>query len=1029
MRILSIELGGFLSYSSPQSIDFTRANVFCISGPNGAGKSSILDGIVYALYGKIPRYAGRRINTEEDIINHNSDRLYLSLKFKVGDRTFLVKRELLRGRSQQANIYELINDKPMPLGVKRNKEVNALIENLLGMDYETFTRTVILPQNQIDRFLKPSSSEAFSERRQILQRLLGLDIYKEMKKLASQRCKDISKELQLIANRLEGELKIYNKEFIREIERKLKENERLLDSLEEERWAINKEIENLKEIINIFANLLLNQKNYQDISLRLKELSRYKEDADRLETVYQLQLEAIPLRNMIKEFSEKKTRLEALTKEKLEIEEKIEKYSIEVENEEKKTVDYQRYLEYAERLLGFTSLAGDIKTLELERQRINKARKDIEIREQNLFSMGKEIENIRSELEAYESKLNELRSELEERSKVWEELKGVVENVRILKSKELELIEYSERQEKLEKTKAELEEVTSIVEKDLDTLSRELESLEKAIDDSHIQRLIDSLSVGDTCPVCGNVITRFPERTREKENLEGLLALYQGKKKSWQESFERFSTLKVKLKQSLEEIDIIRNSTEILKKDIEEAKSNICRVLEKYFGVNYILDELYITARLEEDRKKLEDSFYSIEKKREVKAVQLKDKENLYKKEYEAICASKEELTKEEEELKEKERILLERVFESGMRWEDFLTRNFLKESQEIKSKYQILLDSSNKAISSYKASINSSRTRIEQINAEAKEIMDHLISLKEEIENMRQDISSRCQQVGITLEELIKIKVDKLHIERIKREYNELTIKQGILRDEISKLREALIKIGEDPDKPEKLSLVQDLYNSKLASLKELEEKIGIVSKEIGSLETQLKTAKENLSIAESLSDKKKELERKLNCYKVVDEALSENRFPEFLMREVMENIIDRASIQFSSLTQGRYSFSLASDDSADIVVNDNWYPAQKRKTYSLSGGESFLASIALAIAIAEEIRGKKSVDCLFIDEGFGSLDDTGLDNIVSALAELENSGIMIGVITHNKELASRFPYRIEVEKDARGSRVKGEW
>ncbi len=1029
MRILSIELGGFLSYSSPQSIDFTRANVFCISGPNGAGKSSILDGIVYALYGKIPRYAGRRINTEEDIINHNSDRLYLSLKFKVGDRTFLVKRELLRGRSQQANIYELINDKPIPLGVKRNKEVNALIENLLGMDYETFTRTVILPQNQIDRFLKPSSSEAFSERRQILQRLLGLDIYKEMKKLASQRCKDISKELQLIANRLEGELKIYNKEFIREIERKLKENERLLDSLEEERWAINKEIENLKEIINIFANLLLNQKNYQDISLRLKELSRYKEDADRLETVYQLQLEAIPLRNMIKEFSEKKTRLEALTKEKLEIEEKIEKYSIEVENEEKKTVDYQRYLEYAERLLGFTSLAGDIKTLELERQRINKARKDIEIREQNLFSMGKEIENIRSELEAYESKLNELRSELEERSKVWEELKGVVENVRILKSKELELIEYSERQEKLEKTKAELEEVTSIVEKDLDTLSRELESLEKAIDDSHIQRLIDSLSVGDTCPVCGNVITKLPERTREKENLEGLLALYQGKKKSWQETFERFSTLKVKLKQSLEEIDIIRNSTEILKKDIEEAKSNICRVLEKYFGVNYILDELYITARLEEDRKKLEDSFYSIEKKREVKAVQLKDKENLYKKEYEAICASKEELTKEEEELKEKERILLERVFESGMRWEDFLTRNFLKESQEIKSKYQILLDSSNKAISSYKASINSSRTRIEQINAEAKEIMDHLISLKEEIENMRQDISSRCQQVGITLEELIKIKVDKLHIERIKREYNELTIKQGILRDEISKLREALIKIGEDPDKPEKLSLVQDLYNSKLASLKELEEKIGIVSKEIGSLETQLKTAKENLSIAESLSDKKKELERKLNCYKVVDEALSENRFPEFLMREVMENIIDRASIQFSSLTQGRYSFSLASDDSADIVVNDNWYPAQKRKTYSLSGGESFLASIALAIAIAEEIRGKKSVDCLFIDEGFGSLDDTGLDNIVSALAELENSGIMIGVITHNKELASRFPYRIEVEKDARGSRVKGEW
>lgn len=1029
MRILSIELGGFLSYNSPQSIDFTKANVFCISGPNGAGKSSILDGIVYALYGKIPRYAGRRINTEEDIINHNSDRLYLSLKFKVGDRTFLVKRELVRGRSQQANIYELINDKLMPLGVKRNREINALIENLLGMDYETFTRTVILPQNQIDRFLKPASSEAFSERRQILQRLLGLDIYKEMKRLASQRCKDISKELQLIANRLEGELKLYNKEYIREIEKKLRENERLLGNLEEERQIINKELENLKDVINTFNNLLLNQKNYQDISIKLKELSKDKENADRLEVIYQLQLEAKPLLNMIREFSEKKARSEALIKEKSALEEKIERYNREIENEEKKVLDYRKHLEYAERLLGFTPLAEDIRALELEKQRINKTRKDIEIKEKDLLSMEKEIECIRLELESYESKLSELRSELEEKSKIWEELKNTVENIKILRSKEKELAEYRGRKEKLEKDKVELEKAVSDMEKELDSLSKALENLEKIVDDSHIQKLIDSLSIGDTCPVCGNIITVLPKKTREKENLEDLLALYQGKKKAWQESLERFSTLKAKLKQSLEEIGTVDNAIDILKKDIEEIKSNICRVLERYFGVNYILDDLYISTKIEEDRKKLEDLLYETEKKREVRATQFEDKNNLYRKEYEAIDKSKEQLAKEEEELKEKEEILLEKVSETGIRWEDFLSYDFLKESQEIKSKYQALLDSSNKAISSYKTSIDLSRARIEQINTEVKEIGDYLVSLREEIKNVRQDISSRCQQVGITIERLMEIKVDKSHIEKVKREYNELIARQNVLRDEISKFRESLIRIGEDPDKPERLSLIQDLYNSKLVTLKELEEKIGIVSKEVGSLETQLKTAKENLSIAESLSSKKRELERKLNYYKIVDEALSENRFPEFLMREVMENIIDRASIQLSSLTQGRYSFSLASDNSADIVVNDNWYPDQKRKTYSLSGGESFLASIALAIAIAEEIRGKKSVDCLFIDEGFGSLDDTGLDSIVSALAELENSGIMIGVITHNKELASRFPYRIEVEKDARGSKIKGEW
>lgn len=87
------------------------------------------------------------------------------------------------------------------------------------MDYETFTRTVILPQNQIDRFLKPASSEALSERRQVLQRLLGLDIYKEIKKLANQKCRDISRELQMISDRLEGELKNYTREFVRDLEK------------------------------------------------------------------------------------------------------------------------------------------------------------------------------------------------------------------------------------------------------------------------------------------------------------------------------------------------------------------------------------------------------------------------------------------------------------------------------------------------------------------------------------------------------------------------------------------------------------------------------------------------------------------------------------------------------------------------------------------------------------------------------------------------------------------------------------------
>lgn len=1029
MRILGIELSGFLSYNSPQSVDFTKANVFCISGPNGAGKSSILDGIVYALYGKIPRYAGRRINAEEDIINHNSNRLSLSLMFKVEDRTFLVKRELIRGKSQQANIYEIVGDKTIPLGVKRNREVNALIESLLGMDYETFTRTVILPQNQIDRFLKPSSSEAFSERRQVLQKLLGLDIYKDVKRLANQRCKDISKEIQFISSRLEGELKSYNKEYIRTLEKELREKEEVLKRLDKNRQEISKEVESLRDMVNIFSNLISAQKNYQEVISRLEWLRKEKEETDRLEVIYQIQIDTIPLSNSIKDFSDKKSRLESLKKERLEIEKNIENWSKTIEVEEKKAEEYLEHIKYAEALLEFTPLAESIRTIELDKKRIAKAWEEIKVKEKELLLLNEEIREIFSEVEVCDKKIESLKDKLKERSKVWEELSAIAEEIKVLNNKKEGLTEYRERKIKLEEDKKSIELELKSIKNTFNTLTNELDNLERIVEDSHLQRIINSLSIGDTCPICGNIIKELPQRVKDRRKIDDLLSLYQEKKKNWQEYFGRLSGLESRSKQIDEELRFIGDSIKNLEGEIAERELHVRNILEKHFGKGYVVDYVFISSEIEKEKGELESLIYNAEKEKEIRVTKINEKRSIFEKEVNAINSLRTQLEKESLELENQEKLLLDRISRTNIKWEEFLTRNFLRESQELKNKYQKLLDSANKIILTSKNSIEIGRSRIEKIDVEIAELRDKIISLKEEIDTKRKEIESRCQSIGLSLDELPKIKVDKSYIEKIRKEFSEFTAKQSLLKDEISRFRESLIKLGRDPDKLEELDLIKDLYNSKLNFLRELEEKIALVTKEIGSLENQVKIAKANLSLVEELSVKKRELEKSLNYYSIIDDALSENKFPEFLMREVMESIIDRASVQLSSLTQGRYTFSLASDESADIVINDNWYPDQRRKTYSLSGGESFLASISLAIAIAEEIRGKRSVDCLFIDEGFGALDDTGLDNVVSALAELENSGIMIGVITHNKELASRFPYRIEVEKDERGSRVKGVW
>ncbi|HPO81428.1 MAG TPA: SMC family ATPase [bacterium] len=1028
MKILNIELAGFLSYSTPQFVDFTGANVFCISGPNGAGKSSILDGIVYALYGKIPRYAGRRVNTEDDIINHNSDRLSLSLKFKVGERVFLVRRELVRGKSQQANIFELIDEKAQPLGAKRNRDVNAFIENLLGMDYETFTRTVILPQNQIDRFLKPASSEALSERRQVLQRLLGLDIYKEIKKLANQKCRDISRELQMISDRLEGELKNYTREFVRDLEKKLKEKEIILKTSEEERQSLSSKIEELKSAIALFESHISTLEMYKDITARLNMLKGKKEEADRLEVLYQLQREAIPLSNLNREYNEKKNRLDSLKREELKQEDERERLYRELEKEKKSIEECQRYIDYSNKLLGFVPLGEEIKELEREKKELRDKEEELNLREKELASTEDEISRLSRYVESSESRLEELNDKMKSESEKWDRIKGILDDVRELKTRERDFNELLEKNKKLSNSKISLERELASIVKDIENLSYELSGMETELEKYHLERIKMSLSVGDICPVCGNVIESLPVEPVELQAVERLNSSYQEKKKVRENLSQRYAEINAKLERNNRDIEEIDISLKELEGDIKEIRAKVSEILEPY-SVD-ILDEKLIESKIERERRELEVLINNLEKERDVSLAKINDRKEYYTKESSAIKNLRAQLDRDKEKIREKEKLLSERVSQTEISWEDFVKRDFLKESQEIKNRYQELLDSSNSNISKYRAYIEKINARLVEISDETSSLEKNLADLSGDIESMRRELEIKCQAESSSLEELSELKIDKILIDKIRRDFEELSVKSNLFEKDISLQRENLIRIGLDPDAPQGLRLLKEEYSAKMNYLRELEERITALSKEIGSLDTQLKNAKEQFEISESLLNKKKGLEKQFNYYKIIDDALSENKFPEFLIREVMENIINRASLELNSLTQGRYSFSLASDDSADIMVKDNWYPERSRKTYSLSGGESFLASIALAIAIAEEIRGKRSLDCLFIDEGFGSLDDTGLDSIVSALAELENSGIMIGVITHNRELASRFPYRIEVEKDERGSRIKeGGW
>lgn len=154
---------------------------------------------------------------------------------------------------------------------------------------------------------------------------------------------------------------------------------------------------------------------------------------------------------------------------------------------------------------------------------------------------------------------------------------------------------------------------------------------------------------------------------------------------------------------------------------------------------------------------------------------------------------------------------------------------------------------------------------------------------------------------------------------------------------------------------------------------------------------------------------------------------VLQANRFESWLLVEAVEDLVTRATVRLHELTGGQYS--IVADDRAFRIV-DHRNANEERDARSLSGGETFLTSLALALALADSTvelaaNGSAVLESIFLDEGFGSLDPDTLDVVAGSIEELGASGRMVGIVTHIRELAERMPTRFEVTKGAGGSTV----
>jgi exonuclease SbcC len=136
---------------------------------------------------------------------------------------------------------------------------------------------------------------------------------------------------------------------------------------------------------------------------------------------------------------------------------------------------------------------------------------------------------------------------------------------------------------------------------------------------------------------------------------------------------------------------------------------------------------------------------------------------------------------------------------------------------------------------------------------------------------------------------------------------------------------------------------------------------------------------------------------------------------------------MVSHANIQLEKMSD-RYLLTRDKNEPLDLNVIDNYQAGEIRSTKNLSGGESFIVSLSLALGLSKMASRKVRVDSLFLDEGFGTLDDDALDTALETLASLKEEGKIIGVISHVSALKDRIPAQIQINPLSGGkSKISG--
>jgi exonuclease SbcC len=1011
LRPVHLTIEGLACFRDRQEIDFSDLELFAISGPTGAGKSTLLDAIIFALYGEIPR-----VNTynRTEMISAARDRVSVVLDFDVGEGRYRIARTLRRNGNQMVRLEELDESGSFKSLADQVRAAADRVAQILGLGAPAFMQAVILPQGEFARFLKAQPRD----RRSMLRTLLRLDVYERMReqaqRLAAAKRGTVDSLQKLLADEYAGvdEAAVASLEL---------EHARVVKSLAASRKRRDEAQATLARLRGLHAKT----QELRQVEERRAALREQAEEINLLRARIEAAARAVPLLPLLDEAARASSSAKAAAKAAEEA--KARQDSAQKESKEK--AGALKSAEKAARAIpgmreqvarlhqvigrlpereqlktaierqtrGLSDLEGELSALAAKVQ----SAKDAQARQQEAVDAARQA----AEASGYDPELDELLQSIRDRA---------VELGAARRSAEERGRELDRKRQEVEEQAGEVERLREKAEsarRSAEEARLGFEAAEEGLHRAHrldeANHLREGLMPGQPCPVCEQLVDTPPPADLNPE-LESAKAALQAAGERRREAGAlagkneaALTGEQARLQAARQNLTDLESRCAELQARVAAGEEGIRRALGGRAPEGEAVIEGWIEARIaslatsrkanEEAKARLAAAERLLERARAEEATA---RERTGERE-----ASRQRL--EEERGASRERLAaLQAEIHAVTESEDPAAEAAALEAQ-IRQLEDSLKTASEEASTSQ--GLLMTAREAQRLTAEAAEAA---------LRDAAQRAESRdlgVARAGFDGEAAVReALLDEATATRLKVQVYRHVQDTHVAQERATTLR---AELGEERVSDEQLAAVEELAAD---ANTEAETALGQEKR----LEEQIGRMRQRLERSREIREKLEAEEAALRVYDLLAGDLRSDKFQSYVLHEVFTELVQGASARLMMLTQERYSLQFK-DDEIRVVDHDN--ADETRISDTLSGGETFLTSLALALELSDQVQravGAVNLDSLFIDEGFGTLDPDTLALVSETLQGLRVGGRMVGIITHIPELRDEFAQQIIVTK-----------